>query len=214
MASGRLLPIKPIFFFSGGMLFAISAANSSSFPVYSGWIRQHGCYLIPSAILSGRARKTDCCSVLISVLQVFSYLQQSGQRPYRAASYLQQANKTSNILLGKNKRDILTAKCFALFHGKNSPPQDCPGRKCLKSGEPVTFELFESHLNKFLEIKAFPRFSKNKDRLVGQPAKRQAVTNPENTVFSIKRFMGRRHDEVKVEEKLVPYSMDKVTLTT
>ncbi|MCQ9207404.1 MAG: molecular chaperone DnaK [Omnitrophica bacterium] len=48
-------------------------------------------------------------------------------------------------------------------------------------------------------------FAKSGERLVGQPAKRQAVTNPENTIFSIKRFMGRRHDEVKVEEKLIPY---------
>jgi len=48
-------------------------------------------------------------------------------------------------------------------------------------------------------------FTKSGERLVGQTAKRQAVTNPENTVFSIKRFMGRRHDEVMAEEKRVPY---------
>jgi molecular chaperone DnaK len=45
------------------------------------------------------------------------------------------------------------------------------------------------------------------ERLVGQAAKRQAVTNPRNTVFSIKRFMGRRHTEVSAEEKLVPYQI-------
>jgi len=45
------------------------------------------------------------------------------------------------------------------------------------------------------------------ERLVGQAAKRQAVTNPKNTVFSIKRFMGRRHNEVDAEEKLVPYDI-------
>ena len=45
------------------------------------------------------------------------------------------------------------------------------------------------------------------ERLVGQLAKRQAVINPKNTVFSIKRFMGRRHNEVAQEEKLVPYSI-------
>jgi molecular chaperone DnaK len=50
-------------------------------------------------------------------------------------------------------------------------------------------------------------FAKNGERLVGQPAKRQAITNPENTVFSIKRFMGRRHNEVLSEEKLVPYKV-------
>ncbi|MFH0918922.1 MAG: molecular chaperone DnaK [Fibrobacterota bacterium] len=50
-------------------------------------------------------------------------------------------------------------------------------------------------------------FSKNGEILVGQTAKRQAVTNPENTVYSIKRFMGRRHGEVGSEEKLVPYKI-------
>jgi len=48
-------------------------------------------------------------------------------------------------------------------------------------------------------------FTKSGDRLVGQVAKRQAITNPENTIFSIKRFMGRRFDEVTEEMKLVPY---------
>src|SRR5215510_15057199 len=48
-------------------------------------------------------------------------------------------------------------------------------------------------------------FTKGGERLVGQVAKRQAVTNPENTVFSIKRFMGRRMDEVSEEMKMVPY---------
>jgi molecular chaperone DnaK len=48
-------------------------------------------------------------------------------------------------------------------------------------------------------------FSKTGERLVGQVAKRQAVTNPENTIFSIKRFMGRRLDEVSEEMKMVPY---------
>src|SRR5438477_8028036 len=48
-------------------------------------------------------------------------------------------------------------------------------------------------------------FTKTGERLVGQVAKRQAVTNPENTIFSIKRFMGRRFDEVSEEMKMVPY---------
>src|SRR5450432_1701602 len=50
-------------------------------------------------------------------------------------------------------------------------------------------------------------FAKTGERLVGQVAKRQAVTNPENTVYSIKRFMGRRFDEVNQEMKLVPYNV-------
>ena len=48
-------------------------------------------------------------------------------------------------------------------------------------------------------------FTKGDERLVGQVARRQAVTNPENTVFSIKRFMGRRYEEVNEEMKMVPY---------
>src|SRR5438876_10257096 len=50
-------------------------------------------------------------------------------------------------------------------------------------------------------------FTDKGERLVGEPAKRQAVTNSRRTVFSIKRFMGRRHNEVQAEEKLVPYKI-------
>src|SRR5262245_851424 len=48
-------------------------------------------------------------------------------------------------------------------------------------------------------------FTKDGERLVGQVAKRQAVTNPENTIFSIKRFMGRKFSEISEEAKMVPY---------
>jgi len=59
--------------------------------------------------------------------------------------------------------------------------------------------------------------TKDGERLVGQVAKRQAITNPENTIFSIKRFMGRRRNEVDQETKLVPYKVlsgrdDQVTV--
>jgi molecular chaperone DnaK len=50
-------------------------------------------------------------------------------------------------------------------------------------------------------------FTDKSDRLVGNPAKRQAITNPRRTIYSIKRFMGRRHSEVESEEKLVPYKI-------
>jgi molecular chaperone DnaK len=50
-------------------------------------------------------------------------------------------------------------------------------------------------------------FTKNAERLVGQVAKRQAVTNPENTIFSIKRFMGRKFSEISEESKMVPYKV-------
>src|ERR1035438_3502457 len=50
-------------------------------------------------------------------------------------------------------------------------------------------------------------FTKSGERLVGQVAKRQAITNPENTIFSVKRFMGRRLNEVGDEMKMVPYKV-------
>src|SRR4051795_6113346 len=50
-------------------------------------------------------------------------------------------------------------------------------------------------------------FTAKGETLVGEPAKRQAVTNPRGTIYSIKRFMGRRHDEVRGEEKMVPYEI-------
>ena len=52
-------------------------------------------------------------------------------------------------------------------------------------------------------------FKKDGERLVGAPAKRQAITNPQNTIFSAKRFMGRQHDEVGEEMKTVPYTVTK-----
>src|SRR5262250_1644356 len=54
-------------------------------------------------------------------------------------------------------------------------------------------------------------FSKDGEVLVGQVAKRQAITNPENTIYSIKRFMGRKYDEVGEEIKIVPYHVVKAS---
>ncbi|MBE4753573.1 molecular chaperone DnaK [Corallococcus sp. ZKHCc1 1396] len=54
-------------------------------------------------------------------------------------------------------------------------------------------------------------FTKDGERLVGQVAKRQAITNPEHTVYSVKRFMGRRFEEISEESKLVPYKVARGT---
>src|ERR1044071_6008642 len=54
-------------------------------------------------------------------------------------------------------------------------------------------------------------FAKSGERLVGEAAKRQAVTNPRNTIYSIKRFMGRKYDEVQEEIKRVPYKVVRAT---
>ncbi|HEX7433865.1 MAG TPA: molecular chaperone DnaK [Anaerolineaceae bacterium] len=73
----------------------------------------------------------------------------------------------------------------------------------MEGGDPVVISTSEgSRL-----LPSVVAFTKNNDRLVGIPAKRQAVINAENTIFSIKRFMGRRYDEVGAERKMVPYNV-------
>jgi molecular chaperone DnaK len=73
----------------------------------------------------------------------------------------------------------------------------------LEGGEPVVIPNSEGGRT----TPSVVAFTKNGERLVGTVAKRQAITNPENTVFSIKRFMGRKHAEVGSEIKLVPYKV-------
>src|SRR3990170_4244024 len=73
----------------------------------------------------------------------------------------------------------------------------------LEAGDPVVIPNAEGGRT----TPSVVAFAKNGERLVGQVAKRQAVTNPENTVFSIKRFMGRKYSEVSEEQKMVPYKV-------
>ena len=73
----------------------------------------------------------------------------------------------------------------------------------MEGGEPVVIANAEGNRT----TPSVVAFNKDGERLVGAVAKRQAVTNPTNTIFSIKRFMGRTHGEVKAEEKLVPYKV-------
>ncbi len=73
----------------------------------------------------------------------------------------------------------------------------------MEAGEPVVIANAEGART----TPSVVGFTKNGERVVGQAAKRQAITNPENTIFSIKRFMGRHHNEVLSEEKLVPYKV-------
>jgi len=75
----------------------------------------------------------------------------------------------------------------------------------IEGGEPVVITTAEGGRT----TPSVVAFAKNGERLIGAPAKRQAVTNPQNTVFSIKRFMGRRHDEVGTEITEVPYKVVK-----
>ncbi|HHS12503.1 MAG TPA: molecular chaperone DnaK [bacterium] len=75
----------------------------------------------------------------------------------------------------------------------------------LEGGEPVVIPNAEGART----TPSMVAFAKNGERLVGAAAKRQAITNPENTIFSIKRFMGRMHEEVAEEIKEVPYKVVK-----
>jgi len=74
----------------------------------------------------------------------------------------------------------------------------------MEGGEPVVIANAEGNRT----TPSVVAFAKDNERLVGTVAKRQAITNPQSTVFSIKRFMGRRHQEVAEEEKLVPYKVE------
>ena len=77
----------------------------------------------------------------------------------------------------------------------------------MEGGDPVVISTSEgSRL-----LPSVVAFNKNNERLVGQTAKRQAVVNAENTVYSIKRFMGRHFDEVERERKMVPFQVVKGT---
>src|SRR5205809_2582674 len=73
----------------------------------------------------------------------------------------------------------------------------------MEGGEPVVIANQEGGRT----TPSIVAFTKSGERLVGQVAKRQAVTNAENTIYSIKRFMGRNYDEVNEEMKMVPYKV-------
>src|SRR5947208_14276414 len=73
----------------------------------------------------------------------------------------------------------------------------------MEGGEPKVIANVEG----FRTTPSVVAFTKTGERLVGLVARRQAVTNPKNTVYSIKRFMGRKFDEVQSEIKLVPYEV-------
>src|SRR5437867_6599471 len=73
----------------------------------------------------------------------------------------------------------------------------------MEAGEPVVIPNAEGGRT----TPSVVAFAKGGERLVGQLARRQAAVNPENTVYSIKRFMGRRHAEVDSERKIVPYQV-------
>ena len=77
----------------------------------------------------------------------------------------------------------------------------------MEAGEPLVLENSEGKRT----TPSVVAFAKNGERLVGEAAKRQAVTNSRNTIYSVKRFMGRKFDEVTEEAKRVPYKVVRAT---
>src|SRR4029078_10657382 len=73
----------------------------------------------------------------------------------------------------------------------------------MEGGEPTVLENSEGKRT----TPSVVAFTKSGERIVGEAAKRQAITNARNTIYSIKRFMGRKHDEVQEEIKRVPYKV-------
>jgi PAS domain S-box-containing protein len=76
------------------------------------------------------------------------------------------ANKAAEKILGLPIFNDLKAKCFQYYHGTSCAPEGCPSCECLKTGKPATFEVFEPHLNKYIEIRSMPRFN-NDNELIG-----------------------------------------------
>ena len=96
------------------------------------------------------------------------------------------ANKAAEKILGLPLLDNIKAECFRYYHGTDKPPLSCPSCKCLITGEPSTFELYEPHLNMFLELRAMPRFDSN-DELIGLIHVARDITERKKIEEEIKR---------------------------
>ncbi len=71
------------------------------------------------------------------------------------------ANKTAEKILGLPFLGLSEAKCYQYYHGQDCPPENCASCECYKTGEPTSVEMYEPHLDRFLEIRAMPRFDDN-----------------------------------------------------
>ncbi len=76
------------------------------------------------------------------------------------------ANNSAQKVLGLPFLEFSRSKCFKHYHGADSPHEGCPSCNCLKTGEAVSFEMFEPNLNMYIEMRAIPRFNKN-NQLIG-----------------------------------------------
>ena len=76
------------------------------------------------------------------------------------------ANRAAEKMLQLPLMDISQSKCYKYYHGKESPPKGCPSCACLKTEQPDSFEVYEPHLKKYIEIRAMPQFNSKKE-LIG-----------------------------------------------
>ena len=90
------------------------------------------------------------------------------------------------------------SKCFTYYHGTACPPSGCPSCNCLKTGDPANFEIFEPHLNMFIEIRSMPRFDSN-NQLIGLIHIGRDVTERKRAEESIQK--AKDELELRVEER-------------
>lgn len=100
------------------------------------------------------------------------------------------ANKAAEKILGLPLLEDMKGKCFKFYHGTDAPPSGCPSCECLKTGIAATFEIFEPHLNMFIEINSIPRFDKE-NQLVGLIHVVRDITEKRKTQDLIKTQLER-----------------------
>ncbi len=98
------------------------------------------------------------------------------------------SNKAAEKILGLPCLEVSRAKCYEHYHGTGSSPKGCPSCQCFLTGEPNTSEMFEPHLNKFIEISAIPRFD-SRQQMVG-------------LIHIVRDVTGRKKAEQQIETQM------------
>ena len=108
------------------------------------------------------------------------------------------ANRAARELFGLPLlTGLLSVKCHEHYHGKEDPPEDCPGRTCLSAGRSSTCEMFEPHLNRQLELRAIPRVDRNQ-RVVGLIHVVRDVTDQRRSEEELRRS----HEMLRQSQKM------------